>query len=34
MRSEFDQKLTVNMIAKSAKQHFDEDEDESEETVC
>jgi len=34
MRSEFDKELTDDIIAKCAKRHFDEDEDETEETIC
>ncbi len=34
MRSEFDRQATDNIMSKCAKQEFDEDEDETEETIC
>jgi Nucleotide modification associated domain 2 len=34
MRSIFDTKVSKVVISKCAKQHFDEDEDETEETIC
>jgi hypothetical protein len=33
-RSEFDRKVTDDIIAKCSKQHYDEDEDETEDTIC
>jgi len=34
MRSVFDKNLTEDVISKCAERHFDEDEDETEETIC
>lgn len=34
LRSEFDRQFIDEIISKCAKQHFDDDEDETEETIC
>jgi hypothetical protein len=34
LRSQFDRQLTEELISNCAKQHFDDDEDETEETIC